>query len=246
MVCLLLYFLLGTSTKPLTAIVLQHSPTIRDYIFPKENFTDAIIPPISCLLSTRSSHLVTTPFEPPFLIRQRLPSDVIVREDLSDKMKHHLHTLLSGPKYSHKCTGGPSTTLRNYFGVLVSAATKTATVGGKHALQSEADVKQFGDSVARPVEELYNALTGEVIDTTPAEIYTTDGSVRSNRLVCLDNREGPISIIWEDKSIAVGYYYIEEILNLAPEGKLSFDGDINETKWQKAKAILAKVRSSQD
>ena len=244
MVCLL--FLLGTSTKPPTAIVLQHSPAIRDYIFPGETFTDAIIPPISCIPSTKSSHLVTTPFEPQFLIRQRLPSHVIVLEDLSDKMKHHLHTLLSGPKYSHKYTGSPSTTLRNNFGTLVSAATKTAMADGKHALQSEADVKIFGGSVARPVEELYNALTGEVIDTTPAEIYTTDGSVRSDRLVCQDNREGPISIILEDKSIAVGHYYIEEILKLAREGKLSFDDDINETKWQKAKAILAKVCSSQD
>jgi hypothetical protein len=111
-------------------------------------------------------------------------------------------------------------------------------------LSSEDSVHTFGVDLVKPVEDLYHILTGHELDASVGQVSTTDGSVRTDRLVC-DGKSGDVvHIVVEEKSVAVGRHYITEIIELAKNGKLGFDGDINLPHWKGEKGVIGRVRTA--
>lgn len=211
-------------------------PTMLDYLFPGEsNLVDAMIPQVHSRW-VPGSKTTTAGFAPRYLDRNRLPFLVQYCDHLPEVMKTHLLELLEFEEDYRRVANKPaSRAVRAKYDSLIIECNNTHT----NALAREADVRDLGGHVAGPVAAMYRELTGRILHAPP-DVPTIDSRVRTDRVYRLDNEEGNIVALWEDKKPKVGEYYTDAIPRLLRSGDITFDND-HHTKWDQEKAILGKV-----
>lgn len=155
-------------------------------------------------------------------------------------MKSHLETLLDR-KYAYKLTLPPSQKLKTNYDRLRDSTNETK----EDIISSEDEVHTFGVDLMKPVQNLFHLLTEHRLYASGGQAYTVDGSVRTDRLVRENKKQGPIRVVIEEKSVGVGRYFIKQITALSKNSEktmsLSFHNDVGLRRWDDEKAIIGKV-----
>jgi hypothetical protein len=231
----------GTSAEHIPSPTIN--PTLFDYLLPRErNYSQCLLSPVVCALSigsisSESKSTGTESFAPRHLDRKRLPFHVSIMEDLHANMRSHMFQILhDGSARFQKLKEAPSEeSLANFRSLKALIARYSA----EYPLSSEADVKMISWHIVLLACSICEALEDKKLRNTN-EVTTPDKMVRTDQIVYLEPTS-PI-ILWEDKSVSVGNYYLPKILERLRKGPVGFDED-KSRKWDGMDAMLLKVRN---